>query len=111
MRRVDEIAQKLADLGWERMSAGEGSKGDRLYDWTLIPSWKQDGWSHGLLVRRSIEDEPEHAYYGFHALTAKATPETLTRIAGRCWQIEQAFQAAKGECGLDHYEVRNWHGW
>ncbi|HEY5328372.1 MAG TPA: transposase, partial [Acidobacteriaceae bacterium] len=59
----------------------------------------------------SIEEQPEHAYYRFYAPTHKATLETLVRVAGQRWQIEQAFQAAKGECGLDHYEVRHWQGW
>lgn len=111
LRRVDEIARNLPALAWERLSAGEGSKGERLYDWTMIAGWQQNGWTHGLLVRRSIEQEPEHAYYWFHAPVAKATLGTLVRVAGQRWQIEQAFQAAKGECGLDHYEVRSWHGW
>ncbi len=95
----------------ERLSAGQGSKGERLYDWTLIQSREEDGWSHGLLVRRSMEEQPEHAYYWFYAPACKATLETLVRVAGQRWQIEQAFQAAKGECGLDHYEVRHWQGW
>ena len=47
----------------------------------------------------------------FYAPTRKATLETLVRVAGQRWQIEQAFQTAKGECGLDHYEVRHWQGW
>jgi SRSO17 transposase len=110
-RRVDTIAQSLPNLAWERVSAGSGSKGERLYDWTLIRGWEQDGWSYGLLVRRSIEEQPEHAYYWFYAPTRKATLESLVRVAGQRWQIEQAFQAAKGECGLGHYEVRHWQGW
>lgn len=110
-RRVDAIAASLPALAWKRVSAGQGSKGERLYDWTLIRGWEQDGWSHGLLVRRSIEDEPEHAFYWFFAPTPKARLETLVRVAGQRWQIEQAFQTAKGECGLDHYEVRHWQGW
>jgi hypothetical protein len=105
-RRVDTIAQSLPNLAWERISAGSGSKGERLYDWTMISGWQEDGWNHGLLVRRSIEEKPEHAYYRFYAPTSKATLEILVRVAGQRWQIEQAFQAAKGECGLDHYEVR-----
>jgi SRSO17 transposase len=62
-------------------------------------------------VRRGIEEQPEHAYYWFYAPTCKAELKTLVRVAGQRWQIEQAFQAAKGECGLDHYEVRHWQGW
>jgi SRSO17 transposase len=107
-RRVDMIAHSLPNLAWERVSAGAGGKGERLYDWTLIRGWEEDGWTHGLLVRRSIEEQPEHACYWFHAPTCRAALETLMRVAGQRWQIEQAFQAAKGECGLDHYEVRHW---
>jgi SRSO17 transposase len=110
-RRVDTIAQSLPNLAWERISAGSGSKGERLYDWTMISAWQEDGWNHGLLVRRSIEEKPEHAYYRFYAPTSKTTLKTLVRVAGQRWQIEQAFQTAKGECGLDHYEVRHWQGW
>ena len=110
-RRVDTIAQSLPNQAWERVSAGSGSKGERLYDWALIQGWQEDGWSHGLLVRRSIEEQHEHAYYWFYAPTCKAKLEVLVRVAGQRWQIEQAFQAAKGECGLDHYEVRHWQGW
>jgi SRSO17 transposase len=110
-RRVDTIAQSLPNLAWERISAGSGSKGERLYDWTMISGWQEDGWNHGLLVRRSIEEKPEYAYYRFYAPTSKTTLKTLVRVAGQRWQIEQAFQTAKGECGLDHYEVRHWQGW
>jgi SRSO17 transposase len=110
-RRVDTIAQSLPNLAWERISAGSGSKGERLYDWTMILGWQEDGWNHGLLVRRSIEENPEHAYYRFYAPTSKTTLKTLVGVAGQRWQIEQAFQTAKGECGLDHYEVRHWQGW
>jgi hypothetical protein len=60
---VAAIAQSLPSLAWERISAGSGSKGELLSDWTLILGWEEDGWSRGLLVRRSIEEQPEHAYY------------------------------------------------
>jgi SRSO17 transposase len=110
-RRVDTIAQSLPDMAWERVSAGHGSKGERLYDWTLVRGGQEDGWSHGLLVRRSIEQQPEHAYYWFYAPPGKATLQALVRVAGQRWRIEQCFQTAKGECGLDHYEVRSWQGW
>lgn len=77
---MDEIARHLPGLAWERLSAGEGSKGERLYDWTMIVGWQQGGWMHGLLVRRSIEQEPEHAYDWFHAPVAKASLETLVLV-------------------------------
>jgi SRSO17 transposase len=109
--RVDAIARSLPAPRWKRLSAGLGSKGERLYDWALMQLSKQDGWARVLLVRRSIEQKPECAYYLCYAPTGKATLETLVRVAGQRWLIEQSFETAKGECGLDHYEVRHWHGW
>ena len=109
--RVDAIARSLPASRWKRLSAGFGSKGERLYDWALMPLSKQDGWARALLVRRSIEEKPECAYYLCYAPTEKATLETLVRVAGQRWLIEQSFETAKGECGLDHYEVRHWQGW
>jgi hypothetical protein len=58
-------------------------------------------------VRRSIEEKPEYAYYLCYAPVEKDTIEALVRLAGEGWKIEQCFQTAKGECGLDHYEVRH----
>ena len=109
--RVDAIARSLPASRWKRLSAGFGSKGERLYDWALMQLSKQDGWARALLVRRSIEEKPECAYYLCYAPSGKDTIETLVRVAGQRWKIEQAFETAKGECGLDHYEVRHWQGW
>lgn len=109
--RVDEIAKGLPKRAWKRLSAGQGSKGDRLYDWALLPWGQQEGWEHTLLVRRSLEPEPEYAYYFTYAPKQKSTLKTLVSVAGRRWAVESAFQMAKGECGLDHYEVRHWQGW
>ena len=78
-RCVDAIAQNLPNMAWKRVSAGSGSKSERLYDWTLIRGWEEDGWNHGLLVRRSIEQQHEYAHYWFYAPTSEATLETLAR--------------------------------
>lgn len=109
--RVDEIANTLPKRAWKRLSAGRGAKGERLYDWALLPWAEQDGWEHSLLVRRSIEEEPEYAFYFTYARKQQSRLKTLVSVAGRRWAIESAFQMAKGECGLDHYEVRHWQGW
>jgi SRSO17 transposase len=66
---------------------------------------------HSLLVRRSLEDKPGQAYYVVFAPKAQAKLQTLVEVAGQRWQIEVGFEAAKGECGLDQYEVRRWPGW
>jgi SRSO17 transposase len=109
--RVDAIARSLPAPAWKRFSAGFGSKGERLYDWALLQLSKQDGWARALLVRRSIEEKPECAYYLCYAPSGKDTLATLVRVAGQRWLIEPSLETAKGECGLDHYEVRHWQGW
>jgi SRSO17 transposase len=108
--RVDAIARSLPASRGKRLSAGFGSKGERLYDWALMQLSKQDGWARALLVRRGIEEKPECAYYLCYARNGKDTLEALVRVAGERWKIEQCFETAKGECGLDHYEVRHWKG-
>ena len=109
--RVDALADQLPGRAWKRLSAGQGAKGERLYDWALLPWAEREGWEHALLVRRSLEAEPEYAFYFTYARKRKSTLKTLVAVAGQRWAIESAFQMAKGECGLDHYEVRHWQGW
>ena len=98
---------------WQRLSAGEGSQGPRWYDWGWMPmSWRfhPEGMAHWLLARRSVSRPEEIAYY-FVFGPAQSTLEQVVRIAGTRWQVEQAFELAKGEVGLDEYEVRTWIGW
>ncbi len=93
--RVDAIALNLPASRWKRLSAGLGSKGEQLYDWALMVLSKQDGWTRALLVRRSIEEKPECAYYLCYAPSGKDTLEALVRVAGERWKIGQTFQTAK----------------
>jgi SRSO17 transposase len=110
-QRVDAIAQGLPKRAWKRRSAGSGSKGERLYDWAMVHLTERQDWTLTLLVRRSLAEKLDHAYYLCYCPTPKATLATLVRVAGQRWHIEQCFETAKGECGLDHYEVRHWLGW
>jgi SRSO17 transposase len=115
--RADRIAEALPVRAWRRLSAGAGAKGERLYDWALTPLWRLQitaedrRFGHYLLVRRSLGEQREHAYYVVYAPRSKATRQTLVNVAGRRWEIETGFEATKGECGLDQYEVRRWQGW
>lgn len=97
---------------WQRLSCGEGAQGERLYDWAYIvlrPA-ERKGWVQGLLVRRSLREAEDLAYYLVHA--PEDTPlATIVRVAGTRWTIEECFKLAKGQVGLDHYEVRSWRGW
>src|SRR5205085_1248899 len=109
---IKHLLPSLPDDGWHRLSAGAGSKGERLYDWAYLPQNGDapNGWQRGLLVRRSLSDpDDKTAYFTF---APKDTPlATLVRVAGTRWTIERCLQEAKGEVGLDQYEVRSWQGW
>ena len=98
--------------GWQRLSAGDGAKGPRLYDWAYLPYGGDaaPGWEKGLLIRRSIAEPDELAFYLTHARRRHRLAD-LVRVAGTRWAIEACFEAAKGEVGLDQYEVRSWTGW
>jgi SRSO17 transposase len=106
------LAAGVADADWERLSAGEGAKGPRMYDWARVPirALPEAGWDYWLLVRRSISDPTDLAYYVCFCPAGTALSE-LVRVAGTRWAIEESFESAKGEVGLDHYEVRRWPGW
>jgi SRSO17 transposase len=106
------LATQLPDSAWMRLSAGEGSQGPRWYDWACLglPYETRSGWAHWLLIRRSISDPTERAYYRVYG-PADTRPPEMVRVAGQRWCIETAFEEAKGLVGLDHYEVRRWDGW
>ncbi|MDP9314981.1 MAG: IS701 family transposase [Chloroflexota bacterium] len=111
------IAADLPPEAWQRLSAGDGEKGPRWYDWAWQPLWRlqvttaERAQGHWLLIRRSLDDPTELAYYVVFAPRATMTLETVVRVAGMRWQVEVGFEAAKGECGLDEYEVRKWDAW
>ncbi len=111
-RQARTVAKHLSEEAWFRASAGKGSKGERLYDWACVPLPDPDEaeTARWLLMRRSIEDRTEYAYYLAYGPVETPVHE-LIRIVGRRWSIEDCFEAAKGEVGLDGYEVRKWDGW
>jgi SRSO17 transposase len=115
---AEEIARGLEPAAWRRLSAGEGTKGPRLYDWAYLELADLDAseyddrraglWTRGLLIRRSLADG-ECAYFTTWC-QAGTTIETLVAVEGRRWAIEDAFETAKNELGLDHNETRSWYG-
>jgi len=111
LRRVDAWARDIPAEDWQRLSAGDGAKGPRLYDWAYRGiRGGAKGWQKGLLIRRKLDMPEELAFY----LTLAPQPTRLSdlvRVAGQRWTIEACFEAAKGEVGLDQYEVRSWTGW
>ena len=116
---AEEIMQTLDALAWQRLSAGEGTKGSRLYDWAYLEladleasdydSGQSGLWTRGLLIRRNIADG-ECAYFTTWC-PAGTGIETLVAVEGQRWSIEDGFETSKNELGLDHNETRSWHGW
>jgi SRSO17 transposase len=111
-RQIKTILAELPSVGWETLSAGAGSKGARTYNWLHmeVSDPAQHGWKRWLLVRRSISDPSEVTGYIVFA-RAHTTLTELVQVAGTRWTVEESIQTAKGEVGLDHYEVRSWTGW
>ena len=114
-----KIAQSLPKSAWRRLSSGEGTKGPRLHDWAYLELADLDAgeynsvlkgkWTRGMLVRRNIGDG-DLAF--FSTWCPKGTSiGKLVSVEGHRWAIEDSFEAAKNELGLDHNETRSWHGW
>ena len=114
-----EIVQSLDETAWQRLSAGDGSKGARLYDWAYLELADLDAeeysgsltglWTRGLLIRRTIANG-DMAFFSTWCPLGTSI-ETLVRVEGHRWAIEDAFKTTKNELGLDHNETRSWHGW
>src|ERR671912_406875 len=116
---AESIAEDLDPSAWQRLSAGTGTKGERLYEWAYCEladlgpggysaTWT-GLWTRGLLIRRSLHDG-ELAFFTTWC-PAGAGIATLVAVEGRRWAIEDAFETAKTELGLAHNETRSWHGW
>jgi SRSO17 transposase len=116
---AEAIARGLKPSAWRRLSAGDGTKGPRLYDWAYLELADLDAaefgasgsslWTRGLLIRRSIDDG-ERAYFSTWCPVGTVI-ETLVAVEGHRWAVEEGFEVAKTELGLDHNETRSWHGW
>lgn len=119
---IATLFKNIASDAWQRLSAGSGSKGERLYDWAWLSlrdmSTKhpalapiiEPGFDRWFLARRSLDDPKDIAYYVVFAPEPTTLPEVV-RVAGMRWTIETGFEALKGEAGLDEYETRSWQGW
>ena len=116
---ADEIARSLDPSAWQRLSAGEGSKGARLHDWAYCELADLDDaeynearsglWTRGLLIRRTMSDG-DLAFFSTWC-PAGTDIQILVSVEGRRWAIEDSFETTKNELGLDHNETRSWHGW
>jgi SRSO17 transposase len=110
---VGLLAALLPPDAWVVLSAGDGSKGPRLYEWAwmqLPEQEEENGRARWILIRRSLSDPSKRAYYRA-AGPAQTRLSELVRVAGSRWKIEEGLEEAKGEVGLDQYEVRGFRAW
>jgi len=116
---AESIARMLPKSAWRRLSAGAGTKGARLHDWAYCELADLDTsdydhaqiglWTRGLLIRRNIADG-DMAFFSTWC-PARTGIKALVKVEGHRWAIEDSFETAKNELGLDHNETRSWHGW
>lgn len=114
-----DIAEELPTDVWRRLSAGNGAKGERFHDWAYLELADLNAgdyddafagiWTRGLLIRRNIADG-DLAFFTTWCPQGTSI-ETLVKVEGHRWAIEDSFETAKNELGLDHNETRSWHGW
>jgi len=107
--RADELAARLPRRAWQQLSAGDGAKGRRHYDWAWVTISHPAPGCRYLLIRRNRRTG-ELAFY--RCYSPDPVPlATLVKVAGRRWTIEENFQASKGLTGLDEHQVRRWASW
>jgi SRSO17 transposase len=109
--RVDQLVSRVRPDAWTRMSCGDGAHGPRVYDWVSVPI--RAPFPHArrgrVLARRNITTG-ETAYY--RCFGPRGTRlRTLVQTAGARWAVEESFQTAKNEAGLDQYQVRRYDAW
>jgi SRSO17 transposase len=110
--RVDVLIGKVRAGAWTRMSCGDGAHGPRMYDWVRVPIRREFGTDRRgwVMARRSVSDPSEIAYYVCYGKRGTRLRE-LVRVAGSRWAVEESFQTAKNEVGLDNYQVRRYDAW
>ncbi len=112
-RPIRDVVAQVAPEAWVTLSAGDGAKGPRVYEWSwgvVRESAFQEGWREWWMARRSLSDATDIAYY-LACAPAETTLQKLVGVAGMRWAVEETLETGKGEVGLDQYEVRKWTGW
>jgi SRSO17 transposase len=111
---VAEVVSRWPSKKWRTITSSQGAKGPIRYDWAAervvervddLPG--RDAW---LVARRSLSDHTDVAYYLSNADKSESL-ETMVQVAAQRYRIEQCFEEAKGETGLDQYEVRHFQSW
>ena len=110
----EKLAKRTNDYFWYRRKVSEGTKGPVIYEFmkkrvVLAKDGKPDRtvW---LIVRRTLGNGVTYDYFISNAGRSTRL-KTFVWLSGVRWAIEQCFEEAKTDLGMDHYEVRKYPGW
>jgi len=111
---AETIAAELPAKAWQVVHLREGAKGPLVFEFARVRVWairrKRPGPPVWLLIRRSLDNDPEYKYYVSNA--NESTPmETLALVSGTRFRVEEFFEESKGAFGMGHYEARGWTSW
>ena len=111
-KKIEWLIERLGEEAFSEVLPARDSSGGRPWEWACLDlaADPEKGMGRWLLVRRSTDDPEDRGFY--QAYGPKGT--TLEELIGVCndrWAVEECFAEAKGEVGLDHYEVRRWDAW
>jgi SRSO17 transposase len=112
-KKIEKLALRLPEEAWATIAAREEGSGEkRPWEWACLALSVDPGkgMKRWLLIGRSSEDPDDLAFYQAYGPEGTSTCE-LVKVCQRRWQVENCFAEAKGEVGLDHYEVRRWDAW
>jgi SRSO17 transposase len=101
---VAALARLVPARCWETRSCGRGCKGHRDYEWALVATSSPRHW---LLIRRKISEPADLAFFYTHA-PGLVSLSILIKVAGKRWPVEECFEQAKGQAGLDQHQLRLW---
>ncbi len=107
--RADILAKKVPKRAWQKLSAGAGAKGHRVYNWAVIDLSDPRPGSRPLLIRRNRSTGELACYRCYSPASVPLT--VLVRVAGSRWRVEEFFQSGKGLAALDEHQVRRYTSW
>jgi SRSO17 transposase len=112
-RPITAVLVGVAGDDWQPLTVADGAQGPRTYQFIARRVWEsrdglpgREGW---LVLRRNLDGSEPQAYLSNAPATIPLV--RLAEVGAHRWAIATAFQQAKGEAGLDEYEVRGWAGW
>ena len=111
-KRIEQHVERLPEEAFSEVRPARDSSGRRPWEWACLDlaADSEKGMRRWLLVRKTTDNPEDRSYY--QAYGPEGTPiEELVRVCQERWAVEECFAEAKGEVGLDHYEVRRWDAW